>query len=378
MTSFFKSNNYVYILVFFWLAINSFLLLYNGIESGLESLKYIHQANLFLETGRFSSGNFLFYSVPILLIAFAVKTGMGYGLVVAIQLILNGISVYCFYKLVRKLTRSEKLAFIYTIAFLGMIYYQLYNFYLYSESLFFSLSIIYTYLLFNTDRYSTKTWISLLIVLCLLYLTRPVGIFFIPATFIYILFRFYRRKALAILAIAVVVFLPVFYFLLNYSLGSGGELDFLLPYQDERIICGVPTISAPHKLNVPGEKNSIGGLAYVITHHWDLFSRLAVKRLGAFFGVTRSFYSTGHNLFLCLYFYPLYIFIIAGMRKMAVRYLPEFLFMLVILILTVITVILSCDEWHNRFILAILPFILLLSTAAFFKKNDNHVEPASR
>jgi hypothetical protein len=363
----FKSRSHIYLLAFFWLAVNSFLLLHNGIETGLESLKYIHQANLFLKNGSFSSGNFVFYSVPILLIAFAVKTGLGYGFVVIVQLILNGISVYCFYQLVRKLTGSQKLAFFYTIAFLGMIYYQLYNIYLYSESLFFSLSIIYTYILFCTDRYRINTWISLLIVLCLLYLTRPVGIFFIPATFFYLLFRFYRSKALLILVISVVIFLPVFYFLLNYSLGSGGELNFLLPYEQEHIICGVSTVNISHQIDIPGEKNSIGGLVYLITNHWDLFSRLAVRRLISFVKLTRPFYSQLHNLFLAVYFYSLYFLIIAGIRKMTKNFLAEFVFMWLIIFLTTFTVILSCDEWHNRFMLAILPFILFLSAAVFTK-----------
>jgi hypothetical protein len=323
---------------------------------------------LFLKNGSFSSGNFVFYSVPILLIAFAIKTGLGYGFVVVVQLILNGVSAFCFFKLIRRFTGSEKAAFLYTIFFLGMVYYQLYNTCLYSESLFFSLSIIYTYLLFNTGRYQLKTWAGILAVLCLLYLTRPVGIFFIPATFVYFIFRFFRKKALSILVFAFLAFLAAFYFMLNYSLGSGGELNFLLPYQKEQIICGVSTINDTHSLNVPGENNSISSLVYIVTQHWELFSRLAAKRLVTFFRVTRPYYSLSHNFFLCLYFYPLYLFILAGIVKMTRRHLAEFLFMMIIVSLTTITVILSCDEWHNRFILAILPFLFLLSSGIFQNK----------
>jgi hypothetical protein len=365
-------KSYVKILVLVWVLCNAVLYRMYGIETSFESIKYISQAKLLIQTGGFSSGNFLYYSVPILLIAFSIKTGLGFGFVVAVQIALNGFSVYCFYRLVKKLTSSEKLAFLYSLAFLAMAYYQVYNLYLFSESLFFSFSIIYTYILFTTEKFILRSWIIIIVLLSLLYFTRPVGIFFIPASFFYFLFRFYRRKALWVLTIIGVVFIPAFYLLVNYSLGSGGELNFLLPYQNEQVICGVSTVTFPHELTIPGDKNSIGGLWYIISHHWSLFSRLAIQRLMAFFRITRSFYSIPHNVFLCLYFYPLYILIVAGLRKMAGRHLPEFVFIMVIILLTVITVMLSCDEWHNRFLLALLPFLLLLSTAAFFNKKQGN------
>jgi hypothetical protein len=62
-------------------------------------------------------------------------------------------------------------------------------------------------------------------------------------------------------------------------LGSGGEFDFLLPYQQEIIICGVPTISLPHHIQIPVQKNSIQGLLYVVVEHFSLFFYLSIKRL---------------------------------------------------------------------------------------------------
>ena len=164
------------------------------------------------------------------------------------------------------------------------------------------------------------------------------------------------------------------YGLLNFALNSGGEFDFLLPYLDERIICGVPTIQHQHVIYVPVEKNSVQGLFYIITHHSSLFFRLATRRLMAFFGVVRPFFSLSHNLFIAAYFYSTYVFVIAGFKKMVSFFLPQAAYFLTVIFFMVVTVMLSCDEWHNRFILGVLPFFLLLASGALIVKPKEHVQ----
>jgi hypothetical protein len=65
----------------------------------------------------------------------------------------------------------------------------------------------------------------------------------------------------------------VFLFLLNIMTQSGGELDFMLPFRDERIICGVPTI-AEIPINTIDHGNSLEGILYYITHNTQQFIRL--------------------------------------------------------------------------------------------------------
>lgn len=162
----------------------------------------------------------------------------------------------------------------------------------------------------------------------------------------------------------------LFYFLLNAALGSGGEFDFLLPYIEEHVICGVPLVEQAHKISMPVNKNSVEGLWYIMTNNSELFFRLIRDRFFAFWGVQRPFYSSGHNLFIAVYFYTLYVFIIIGLRKMLRSYLPQAVFMVSYIILVMLTVLLSCDEWHNRFIYSVLPFLLLLGLGIFVKKPD--------
>jgi hypothetical protein len=164
------------------------------------------------------------------------------------------------------------------------------------------------------------------------------------------------------------------YSLLNFALNSGGEFDFLLPYLDERIICGVPTVLGQHNIQIPVEKNSVQGLLYIITHYPSLFFSLAAKRLLTFFGVMRSYFSLGHNIFIAIYFYATYLLMIIGFPRMLRRSLEKAIFLFANIFFMVVTVMLSCDEWHNRFILAVLPFFLLLANGALLTNKKAHVK----
>jgi hypothetical protein len=362
------------ILITFWIVLQCVLIYRFGIVTQFESEKYIYEAKVLLQTGGYNSGNFLFYSVEILLIALSFITHTFPWLVITIHILLNGISVYLFYKLCFDITRDELKAFFVTVFFLLQYYYHLYNVHLFTESLYFSFGIIYTWQLFSIKDLSIKTCLLLLLGLIILYFTRPTGVFFIPSTILYLVFQFYRKRAKVIALGLFLLGILLLFFLLNFALNSGGEFDFLLPYLDERIICGVPTIVGQHRIQIPVEKNSIQGLFYLITNYPSLFFTLAAKRFLTFFGVVRSYFSLGHNIFMATYFYTTYLLIIVGFRRMVRRYLPQAIFLFANIFFMMVTVIFSCDEWHNRFILAVLPFFLLLANGALLTKKKINAE----
>jgi hypothetical protein len=351
-----------------WLVLHGFLLNHFGIVTDFEATKYIEQAQLLIKNGSYSSSNFTFYSTQILLVAFCIKLNVGFWFLVCIQLIANAFSLFLFFRLVQRFTQNSIIPFFATLFFLCMFYYQLYNVHLFTESLFFSFSIIFTYFLFSAKR-SNILFISLLLFsLVVLSFTRPTGILFIPPTLFFLIFKFGKKKALPLFLLSIVGGLILFYFLLNAALNSGGEFDFLLPYIEEHVICGVPTIQQAHNIVIPVNKNSVEGLWYIIKNNDNLFLRLAKERFIAFWGVLRPFYSLGHNLFIAAYFYTLYVFVLWGLRRMFRYYLPQTVFLLTYIFLIMLTVLLSCDEWHNRFIFSILPFLLLLAVGPFIKK----------
>lgn len=351
-----------------WLLLQVLLIKQFGLVTNFEASKYLEQANVLLANGAYTTNNFIFYSTEILLIAFCLKLGISLWFVALVQLLLNALSLMVFFRMVERLTNNNLVAFVATLLLAGMYYYQLYNVHLFTESLFFSFTIFFTSYLFLCNRLKIKSVLFITLGILLLTLTRPTGLLFLPATVFFIIFRFSRKKALPIFLVTILGGLTVFYFLLNAALGSGGEFDFLLPYTEEHIICGVPTALKPNIISLPVEKNSVEGLWHIIIDNGSLFFRLAKDRFLAFWGVQRSYFSFGHNLFVAIYFYTLYIFIFVGLRKMIRYLLPQTVFLVTYIFLVTCTVLLSCDEWHNRFLYSILPLLLLLATGVFIKK----------
>jgi hypothetical protein len=362
-----KYQTFILLLIAF-IALQIFLLYQFGIVTDFEATKYIDEAHSLINKGSYTSNNFLFYSTQILFIASCIKLKLGFWFIVLIQVAANAFSLLLFHQLVQRITKNKAIAFGATLIFLGMFYYQLYNVYLFTESLFFSFSIFFTYYLFALKRFNLAAVFITLLSLAILLFTRPTGVLFIPATLFYFILRFGRRRVLPLFIFSTLGGLTLFYFLLNAALNSGGEFDFLLPYIEEHVICGVPTIQQPHNINLPVNKNSVEGLWHIIQNNGSLFFDLAKKRFIAFWGLRRSFFSLGHNVFIAVYFYSLYAFIFLGLRRMFSFYLAETVFMLTYIFLVMLTVLLSCDEWHNRFIFSILPFLLLLATGVFAKK----------
>lgn len=367
--SFIEQHNRVllYGIAVLWAFMQAFFLWNQGIVISGEAEKYIYQAGQLLEYGRYSSSNYLFYSTLILFIAFCLKMQAGFGLIVFLQILLNGISIICFYRTIRHLSVQKWLPTVATLYFLILYYFHVYNTFIYTESLFFSLSIIYTWLLLTTNRLTLSRILLLFLLLTLCYFTRPTGIYFLPATFLFVVLKFYPQQSRIILWTAGPVAAVILFILFNQTLGSGGGLDFMVPYIHEQVICGVSTISKPHQFDIAVNPNSVQGLAYFVIHHTDLFSKLALKRLSAFFGASRTFYSLGHNIFVSVYFYSLYAIILMHLRSLSRHLRAEKWFFLTNIILMTVTVMLSCDEWSNRFLFSVTPSLLMLAAIALGK-----------
>src|SRR6478672_34882 len=97
-------------LVIVWIVLQLLFLFRFGIVTQFESEKYITEAKALLQTGRYTSRNFLFYSTEVLLIALSYVTHTFPWPVVAIQIIVNGISICLFYKLCFYITKNQSTA----------------------------------------------------------------------------------------------------------------------------------------------------------------------------------------------------------------------------------------------------------------------------
>jgi hypothetical protein len=156
-------------------------------------------------------------------------------------------------------------------------------------------------------------------------------------------------------------------------LQAGGSLNFMLPFKKENIICGVPTTNNL-EIKTLEKGNSVEGILYYIFNNGKQFLRLAGLKTVSFFGMVRNYYSSFHNIFLVLFFYPFYFLALAGFFNISPGKKPVFVYLSVIVLLYWITTLLTCDDWHNRFILTVFPFIFLIAFSAFTKRHIAYEE----
>jgi hypothetical protein len=356
------SKKTLYIIILLWIIVQSALYINYGIYTEGEALRVIREAR-FLEEGKpFSSPIYFTYLTEILLTLADRVLNANHLLTYCTHLVLNLTALISFY-----LHLSSKINFniaaIFSALLIICIPYQLYNNFVYTESIFFSLATIYTCLLLRSGKRSGG-WLAItLLVLFLLCFTRPSGIFFLLATLLY---GFYRARAMAwwgrliLLALA----LTPIVLLINYGMQTGGGINIMEPFLREHIICDAPQRNIPLDLNLKDNTSSLQGLLYYITHNFSHFLHLAWQKSIAFFGLQRTWYSGMHNALIALYFYPIYILILYRLFKN--KFSNGLVWTLLLLIIHWGFVILSCDEWHSRFFLTLTP-MLLISAAEVWK-----------
>jgi hypothetical protein len=340
--------------------IQAVLLISIGIYAKEEAVKYIDEASFFIQHLRFSQPKYFFYSGYISLHILCKGVGATLWGVYIIQLILAGIATNCFYSLAFQISSRRSVAFISTVLLILCLPFQEWTVYLFTESFFFSLLIFYVYALFNNRWSSKRKIIVSAILFCALLVSRPTGLLIIPPTLFVISAVLKRRRQFAAIFMVWIAGLIAFVVITNAAMSGQGEFDFLKPFIEEHIICGYSQIENNHQ-ELVNNSNTLQGVAGYIMHHFGQASKLAVKRIIAFFGLTRPYYSTRHNLFLALYFYPIYLFAIVGIAAVYKSSRRYCIFSIALIGTFLLSVAVTCDDWHNRFIMPLIPLIILFA-----------------
>lgn len=347
-------------LVIVFCLVQTGLLLAFGIYTQEEAVKYVYEAGYFTQHGTFSQPKYVFYSGYIFLHVLSNIVNAGFAGVYILQLLLNALATWCFYRLALKVSAGRTTAFISTLLLLLCIPFQKWTVYLFTESVFFSLVIIYCYVLFARYRsVYTKAALALLL-LFLLVIARPTGMLVLPATMLLAsVYLFKRGKK----PWAFIIWLPGLAglaVLLDMAIKGKGEFDFIKPFVEEHIVCGLPRADTSAKL---AYDNSLQSLLQYIGQNFLTVLKLGIVRLGAFFGMVRSYYSGMHNLLLIAGFYPVYV--LAGLGSLYLKRNAGlfFIFSIALIATFAVSVMLTCDDWHNRFIMPVMPLILLYAGA---------------
>lgn len=342
-----------------FLVVQAILFYKIGVFTGLEAQKYIEQGNLLYKTGAFSDPKYVFYLPVILLVYLCRLAGIPDQVIVLAQLTLSAIAMFFFYKL-GKIIGNKRIAFYSTVLLIFFLPLQLWNFYLYSDSIFISLTIIFTYLVHKYGDKGLKGLFIILLFLIVLIFSRPNGMLFIPPLMVYLLFKQQQSRQLKLLGLALCVFLLFsLYFLMNTAFRGGGDLDILKPFVEEHIICFVPTRTTGTNIDIINTTSPLNDLFYYIIHNPKHFLQLSALKLLSFFNLTRSYYSTFHNICLLIFIIPIYLFSLIGIYRFMKINRNSSLFIVSLLILYPLAISFQCDDWHSRFTMIIIPYFIL-------------------
>jgi hypothetical protein len=370
----FKSNvfaserNFLIALSLLWLLMQVALHKQFGLVTQDEAAKYIREAGLLVDGQPYTKIQYLLYSTYILFLSFCLKIKIGlYGAFV-LQTALSGLSMYYFYKLACLLSGNQTQSKIATLYLVCCFPYQAWNTYLYTESFFLSLTIFFLYCFFKKGLKNAGTLFLMAAVL----FARPTGIIAVSAVLLFALFRYVKDKKLNPVSMLIGATVVTALFLLtNRFLSIGGSFDFARPFLEGHVICDVPTkeLSGVDPAAIRNA-NSIQGMIQLFFHSPGFFLELFYKRTISFFGFVRSYYSTGHNAILMALFYPLYLAVIVSMVQMLRRRAKLALFFLLFTGFFYLSVIMSCDDWLNRFVMPVIPVLVLAAACIRFKKED--------
>lgn len=348
-------------LAFLFVGLHLLLYLQSGIVITGEAEKYIEQGERLHLHESFSEQKYFFY-LPVILLIWVSKTlHIGLGWVVIVQVLLSALSQYFFYRLALELTGKRKIAFIAALLLLVFLPYQAWNLYLYSESIFLSLSVLFIYSIYKAQQQNGYKRIIPGVLLAILVFTRPTGILLL---FPWVIYQIWIQKSLyrrLVHIIAGLIVVSLAFLLINVLYAGGADFNSVLPYVEQHIICGVPTVQTVTNAELLKTESALGSLIAWIIQHPINFAGLFIKRLISFFNLTRSYYSVIHNTLLVLYLLPVYFFSFSGWRKIRVQDPLFFRFLLCLFILYPCAIALQCDDWHSRFTMPLMPYIILLA-----------------
>jgi len=133
------------------------------------------------------------------------------------------------------------------------------------------------------------------------------------------------------------------------------------PLLEHNVLCYIPYNSSETVSNMPVAENNLLGIWHFIVQNPGTFFQLACLKALSFWGMTRTYYSTLHNAWLIGFFYPLYFFAGIGLRSLFKTAAVFAGYISCLLIVFTLSVMLTCDDWNNRFNMPIIPFVVLLA-----------------
>ena len=323
-----------------WLLIQLVLYINYGFVTGFEGEKYILTAKEFIAGEPINQKLIFYYAYP-LVIALFIKMGVGIQLMLVIQLLIGAWATYRFYCISKILFPNNWTSIVTTAILILTIQLQQWNYFLFTESLFTSGIIIYSYRLLTVNYSRIFDFVILGVLFFVLSFIRPNGILLLIPTLVYISFNL-RQKENRVIILPLIISMGLIIWL-NLTLSTGNFHDFFwISFSNKWIIWGYNSFDPTNRCN-----NSIIEII-----------QLFFYRILYYFSMQRPHYSQVHNL-LMMTFYPVYILAVLGAVSFLNKYKAVFIYSSIIVLSFFVLTIVLFVNWHGRFIVPILPFFIL-------------------
>ncbi len=349
-----------------WLAVQLSLLLSLGIVTNNEALKYNGEAHNLLLYGQYSEPKYIFYSAYIFLHILFIKLGFETVGVYLTQLLVNLLAMYLLYKTAINLVKKKETAFLTVVLLLICYSWQYWTVFLYTESFFCSLIIIITYLLCGQHKKTSAQKTLASVIFILIIFARPTGMFIIPVLCFMLLHYLFEKKQFAKAMLSGLLMAAVFIIILNYAMQGGSSFDFMKPLIENNVLCYIPeqTTSAQTVFHTSG--NPLQDVWVYIAQNPAQFLKPAGLKFLSYWGMTRPYYSSFHNTWLMCFFYPLYFFAAVGIWKLGREQKYFVMFAAGMFIIFSLSVMVTCDDWNNRFNMPIIPLLMLPAAVGIY------------
>jgi len=354
-----------------WLVVQCYVFFHFGISEGADSDFYMTNAKGLLQ-GHFPEDRGIWYTSYSLFLALVIVLGGNSMSIVLVQFFFSGLAAIALYKVVLHLFQNHFISFLAVLQYLLWLKIHQWNSYIYTESLFISFSI-FSFALLSVSKKASHYFFTALIIGFTLFL-RPTGICFFIATCGYFCFLKVKKEWIttANLLIVTPCIAIVLWILSNIVLR---DYVFLIIDGYRKVEIIYPNISlgfsAAAHLDMPSAKHPpLLQLMEFVIYNPLYFLKLSSIKLLLFLGNVKPYFTWIHNLLIVILLYPIYIFAGYGFKKM--NWSAENVWMMVFILMQILIVSITSENWDGRFHILILPFVFIYSAfgiAAFFQKN---------
>lgn len=338
-----------------WFIFQAYWLAKFGIYQNEEAAVYINIAQQIVSGDWSHSIHYWLYSgyiVPLVIIKWM---GLPLECMYLLQLALSFIALNLFIDMLKNYCNSSVAVFLGSLLFASCPVFQSWNAYLYTDGFFGSITVIALYAVAGGKPNGKKLSLMAAGILVLACFVRPVGFLLIPIALSNAIVNSFNRGFIAFLSIWFLIF-GVF---VLFALRNG--TDFFYPGHnlELNIICGLS--SELKQFEIYPYNDGMGIASYLISNP-EMSVRLFAHRLFRSLWMTRPYFSTTHNIILAISCSVYYLLALLGtvyvFRKKILKYLYIYFGMFILLVPN----ILFCADWHNRFMVPFLPFLLIIST----------------